>query len=183
MKKIIIVVLAICLFLCACKNVPKNVDEQVEISYDEIKTLVNLDFTFTNYTHYASDMISLNQEEYVIKDPHMYYFKITDPNLDTWADWEEFCKSIYCSDLLNSRISEINNTVIVIDGCAFVLPGGQGRPISTDYECKIVEQKDGHAVAQAIYKDIQEDTYGREIVYTYEFEHTQSGWRIASVSY
>jgi len=63
MKKIIIVVLAICLFLCACKNVPKNVDEQVEISYDEIKTLVNLDFTFTNYTHYASDMISLNQEE------------------------------------------------------------------------------------------------------------------------
>ena len=81
-------------------------NEQIEISYDEIRTLVDLDYTFTNYTHYASDMISFNQEEYVIKDPHRY-FKITDPNLDAWADWEEFCKSIYCSNLLNTRMGEI----------------------------------------------------------------------------
>ncbi len=156
-------------------------NEQIDISYDKIRTLVDLDYTFTNYTHYASDMISFNQEEYVIKDPHRY-FKITDPDLDTWADWEEYCKSIYCSNLLNTRMGEINNRIIDVDGYAYVVPGGQGRPMSTDYECRIIVQKDGHAVAEAIYKDIQEDTYGEEIVYTYEFEYTKLGWRISSVS-
>ena len=164
------------------KDLLDNIDEQVEISYDEIRTLVDLDYTFTNYTHYASDLISFNQEEYVIKDPHMYYFKITDPDLDTWADWEEFCQSIYCSDLLDTRMGKIKNNIINVDGYAYVAPGGQGRPMSTDYECNIIEQKDGHVVAEAIYIDIQEDTYGKEIIYTYEFEYTKSGWRIASIS-
>ncbi len=178
MKRIILMLLVACVLLCACNSSQK----EVELSLDEARALVDLDYTFTNYSRYASDMISYNQEEYVLKDTHMF-FRITDPDLDTWADWEEFCKSIYCSDLLNTRINDIKGHVIDVDGATYVLPGGMGRPMSTEYECNIIEQKDDYAVIQAIYKDIQEDTYGREIIYTYELEHTDSGWRIKSARY
>lgn len=176
MKRSALILLTVCLLLCGCKN-----GEQVEISHDEIKTLVDLDYTYTNYSHYDSALIRHDQDLYVIKDTHKYC-KIIDPKLDTWDEWEELAEGIYSSDLLELRLNELRSMVIDVDGYAYVVPRSQGRPLSVDYECKIIEQNDGRAVAQAIYTDVQEDTFGEEIIYTYEFEHTPSGWRITSVS-
>ena len=179
MRRLLLSIIVTCVLLSACSNTD-DIDQQVEITCEEIRTLVDLDFMYTNYTHYDSDLISFDQDEYITRDNNLY-FKITDTHLDTWAEWEELCESIYSSKLLQVRLKETENTVINVDGYAYVRPGSQGRPISSDYECRIIEQSDGRAVAEAIYTSIHEEDFGDEIIYTYELTYTPSGWRITSV--
>lgn len=157
-----------------------STDTQIpEISNSQIEDLVNNDLLLYKYTHWDSASISVDN---TIKDSTGEYYKITDPDFDTFAEWTAFAEAIYNGDLLEEQTKHINAVILNVDGDAYVIPGSRENPVSQEYTYETVSSEKDKVVIEVSFTSLHEEDYGEPIIYRYEMTATENGWRITGFS-
>ena len=167
------------MLLSSCQQKTVTPPEISTINNSQIESLIDNDRLFYKYT--AWDSASLKTDNN-IKDKTGEYYKITQENLDTFSEWEDFAKETYSMELLEDKLNILKETIKNIDGDAYVRPGSRGNPVSQDYTYEIVSFDERNAVIEVNFTSLHEEDYGEIITYTYKMTKEENGWRITDFS-
>ena len=162
----------------------------VPMTAEEISTLLKKDLYMwarTNTWVFESewsmqfdDGDSVNCIEKEVQDWTMIYYKVTDPEFDTWDKWEALVRSVYTGEKLDKMLSDYTYTDI--DGALYTT-GDADRGYYEDignYAWCVIEYTDDSVTIVKRFGDISENC---ETIYSeeYVFVNTPDGWRISSV--
>lgn len=110
-----------------------------------------------------------------------YYYKVIDPDYDTWDKWEALIGSIYADEEFDSFINNLAYTNI--DGALYTIEGG-GRGYYEDrgnYAWHVTDYTDDSVTVQRRFGDTSENC---ETIYSewITMSKTPDGWRISRAS-
>jgi hypothetical protein len=156
--------------LCGCGNqAEESVDfEQIVHGLLEEKAFVD---TVTIYDCLSFD--SAQREQVDNKD----YYKVIDPDFDTWDKWADYLASVYTGQILDDVIQ--NNKIINIGGDIYTNDGSKGNDRSKQWSVTVLEKTDSNAKIRQVTPNIDNTyDYEQEISLTL----TLNGWRIEQVN-
>lgn len=163
----------------------------IPITAEEVSSLLEKDLYMWAHTNTTNFAISEPGVPFDYEDPANYiekdvydltyrYYKVIDPDFDTWDKWETLAKSIYTDKKLNLILS--NTMYTDVDGALYTMEGG-GMGYYEDignYAWHITEYTDSRVT---VLKRFGDDSENCETIYNewVILERTPDGWRISEV--
>ncbi len=134
--------------------------------------------TYLGCFRYSEPGVPFDMSNGIEKDGWMYY-KITDPDFDTWDEWEALVREVYTGEAAEELLNA--GYYIDVDGALYGSDSGVGFYYDrTNYCWHITDVADDWIELVKSYGGGGENEYviNRDI---YGIVHTENGWRIESI--